>query len=392
MKKILVVRGQSAYNVLSCATDEICKGFENCGYQVDLIDTQALNAEEDLCDALDRKEEYAFYFSMEAICWNLECSQLPQLSGMERVGWLAEDPVFHDARLLGSTGKKAHVLTVQESFAERIEKTYPKFDSVDTLYHGGFAGTGQIPWKEKDIDVFFPGSYLSERKSVQDIHKIEGAFGVIATNVMKRMAESRQWVPWDLELQNYLKEIGFEYTDDELPLLLRKVYPLDYYQRALVRKRMLEPLLESGIRVSVVGNGWDQYEGKGKENLDIISATGVDIHETAKLMQRSKIVLHNTNFECGMHERIFTAMLAKAICVSSENECMKRFFQKDKEMVMYAPEYPKELPDKVRELLVHPKMAEEIANAGYQAAQNQTWQRRGEQIAHWMEDGKPFVY
>jgi hypothetical protein len=378
--------------VLNSATDEISKGFEDCGYQVDLIDIQAINAEVELCDALDRKDEYAFYFSMEAICWNLECSQLPQLSEIERVGWLAEDPVFHDARLLGSTGKKAHVLTVQESFAERIEKTYPKFDSVDTLYHGGFAGTGTVPWSQKDIEVLFPGSYVPERKTIQDIQRIEGAFGVIATNVMKRMSESRQWTPWHMELQNYLNEIGFEYTDDELQLLLRKVYPLDYYQRALTRNSMLEPLLESGIRVSVVGNGWNEYEGKGKENLDIISATGVDIYETVKLMQRSKIVLHNTNFECGMHERIFTAMLANAICASSENECMKRFFQKDKEMVMYAPEHPEELTDKVKDLLEHPARAEEIANAGHRAAQNQTWRRRGEQIVRWMEDGQPFVY
>jgi hypothetical protein len=392
MKKILVVKGQSAYNVLRCAADEISRGFENCGYQVDLIDTQSPDAAKALLDALDRRAEYAFYFSMQAVGWEQECQSLPQLSEMERVGWLADDPYFHEGRLVGSTGKKAHVLTVQDSFTERIKQTYPWFDSVDTLYHGGFAGNGQIPWERKDIDVFFSGSYQTEQEAARKVQEIEGAFGVIAQNVMKRLSDKENCTAWNIEVENYLKEIGFEYSKEELPTLLQVMYPLDAYQRAKSRRRMVEELLKNGISVSVVGKGWDAYDGAGKENLRVLSATGVDISETVKLMQRSKIVLHNMNFESGMHERIFTALLADAICVSSEYDCLKRFFQKDKEMVMYAPEHPEELPEQIKDLLEHPTRAEEIANAGYQAAQNHTWQRRGEQIAQWMEDGKPFVY
>ena len=37
MKRILVIRGISAYDVLGRAADEICEGFRKCGYQVDMI-------------------------------------------------------------------------------------------------------------------------------------------------------------------------------------------------------------------------------------------------------------------------------------------------------------------------------------------------------------------
>ena len=37
MKKILMIRGISAYDVLGRAADEICEGFRKCGYQVDMI-------------------------------------------------------------------------------------------------------------------------------------------------------------------------------------------------------------------------------------------------------------------------------------------------------------------------------------------------------------------
>lgn len=49
-------------------------------------------------------------------------------------------------------------------------------------------------------------------------------------------------------------------------------------------------------------------------------------------MQNSRIVLHNINFETGMHERIFTAMLAGAVCVTSKYQLLKKFFEDGKEI------------------------------------------------------------
>ena len=110
-------------------------------------------------------------------------------------------------------------------------------------------------------------------------------------------------------------------------------------------------------------------------------------------MQNSRIVLHNINFETGMHERIFTAMLAGAVCVTSKYQLLEKFFEDGKEIVTYPADAPEQLPVVIDELLSNPGHAAQIAAAGRKKAlQKHTWKRRGEQIAKWMDDGLNFTY
>ena len=258
MKKILVIRGTSAYNVLCRAADEVCQGFRNCGYEVHMIDVTAKGAEEDLAACLLHAEEYAFYFSIQAILWNLESDTLPELMKMKRVGWIVDDPVYHQSRLWGSGGKDAYVLMVSNSRTKQVREEFPKFEKVETLYHGGFKSEGRVLWEEKDIDVFFPGTYTSLKAAEEKVRAIDGVFGTIARNVMKHIVGSNLASSWTDELRKYLDEIGFEIAEDEFLALQRTLYPLDQYQRDYMRQCLTENLLKSGIKVSVVGAGWDK--------------------------------------------------------------------------------------------------------------------------------------
>lgn len=217
--------------------------------------------------------------------------------------------------------------------------------------------------------------------------------GSIAQKVAARLIQNGHIRTWDEELRCYLEEIQFEMSEDEFQTLLRAFYPLDEFQRVCIRERMLEELLKAGRRVSVVGRGWNTYQGGGSENLDILSEEGVDITEVIRYMQNSRIVLHNINFETGMHERIFTAMLAGAVCVTSKYQLLKKFFEDGKEIVTYPADAPEQLPVVIDELLSNPGRAAKIAAAGRKKAlQKHTWKRRGEQIAKWMDDELNFTY
>ncbi len=393
MKKILVVKGQSAYNVLRLAADKICRGFENCGYQVDVIDILAEQGPEKWMAVGEKIEEYEFYFSIQALFWNLEQQELPWLQDMRRVGWIVDDPVYHAARLLLSTGKKANILISRDSHAEQVRREYSKFDRVATLYNGGFVGEQKIDYRSKDIDVFFPGTYMSIRKAEEEIQNMDNGFREIANQVKNRIVGRNLASAWQTELGRYLSEINFAISDTEFETLERVMGPLDNYQRACMRVSIIEALLQSGIRVTVVGEGWDGYEGKGRENLTILSDKGMDITEVIALMGRSKIVLNNTNILDGMHERIITAMLANAVSVTNEYEIMNNFFESGKELVTFPLNQIEKLPQIVADLLANPDKAERIAQAGYEAAlRAHTWEHRGEQIIKWMQDGKPFSY
>lgn len=393
MKKVLVLKGQSAYNVLRYATDKICEGFRNCGYETDVIDTEQEGADERILECLAKREEYEFYFSMQALLWNLEKEQLPQLQEIKRVGWIVDAPVYHSARLLLSTGKDAHVLTIQHSHADTIRREYPYFEQVETLYHGGFTGEREPDYSEKDIDVFFSGTYVSLEEAEKAVDEVEGIFGTLAKKVKQRLNASNMADTWENELKKLLAELQFEISDSEYQAMIEVLYPLDQYQRSYMRKRMVECIVERGIMLSVVGSGWENYNGAGKEYLQILSKEGVDITEVVKLMQRSRIVLNNINFMDGMHERIFTAMLAKAVCLTNEHDILKSLFKEGKEVVTYSADKPEMLPVIIRGLLENREKAEKIANAAYQKAlEKHTWERRGEQIVKWLKDGQDFVY
>ena len=112
-----------------------------------------------------------------------------------------------------------------------------------------------------------------------------------------------------------------------------------------------------------------------------------------KLMQRSRIVINNTNILDGMHERIFTAMLAGAVCVTNEYTLLNKLLVPEKEIVTFPLNRLEDLPLQIKDLLEHEERAAEIAEAGYQKAlAHHTWQHRGEQIVKWMEDGGDFQY
>ena len=60
-------------------------------------------------------------------------------------------------RLIGSVGTGAYVPTVQDAFTQRIREMYPKFEMIETLYHGGFASE-QVPrWEDRRLMYFSRG-------------------------------------------------------------------------------------------------------------------------------------------------------------------------------------------------------------------------------------------
>lgn len=102
-----------------------------------------------------------------------------------------------------------------------------------------------------------------------------------------------------------------------------------------MRTYIIESLLKNNIDVSVVGSGWDKYNGPGKEHLHILSHTGIDINETVRLMGNSKIVLNNTNITDGLHERILSAMLAQSVCVTNGYTLLDNLFQDEQELITF---------------------------------------------------------
>ena len=63
MKKVLVIKGRSAYNVLRKAADEIAEGFRAYGCETEVLDTQAEDFLVRLSGCLEQRAICILFFS-----------------------------------------------------------------------------------------------------------------------------------------------------------------------------------------------------------------------------------------------------------------------------------------------------------------------------------------
>lgn len=195
---------------------------------------------------------------------------------MPRIGWIVDDPIYHFERLRGTTSHNANVLIVRDSHVNIIQRHYPHIDFVDSLYHGGFIYSSIVPYSRRQIDVFFPGTYNSIEETEQMIDEIDGIYHQVAITLKQRITGKNLSHSWHNELKKYFSSLQIDVSEDEFRALEYIMRPLDLYQRAYMRTHIIENLLKNGIDVSVVGAGWDKYDGKGKEHLHILSSSGIE--------------------------------------------------------------------------------------------------------------------
>ena len=174
-------------------------------------------------------------------------------------------------------------------------------------------------------------------------------------------------------------------SDERLHELIVTMRFLDSYATSFFREQAVRSLVENGISVTAYGVGWNQCEWSDHPNL--IYGGKVLAPQILPLMNDSKIVLNTlTWFKAGAHDRIFNGMLAQAAVVTDDSTYLNDIFTDGQQLSMFCLEQIRELPEKVHELLSHPKQLQELADRGYEAARTaHTWKNRAQEICTMME-------
>lgn len=74
MKKVLVIKGRSAYNVLRKAADEIAEGFRAYGCETEVLDTQAEDFLVRLSGCPGTERAICILFFCAGNRWETECT------------------------------------------------------------------------------------------------------------------------------------------------------------------------------------------------------------------------------------------------------------------------------------------------------------------------------
>lgn len=373
-----MIKPISQYNAMGNYVEELSIGFQELGYDIYIVDS----GDEDSAFQLfqlskTRRIDIVFTFNATFVD-NFNVKQL--FKGSQFATYLCDHPLYHKDKI-EKLDNTCIVFTCDERHERYMKRYYPNMKHVFFVPLSGSYIKEQISYQERRNNVIFTGSY-QRPQVVSD--RINDKFQGVLLDFALYMKESIISNPYqDLEqcLEDTLSHFHINVPDTEFRELAYEYRDIDQYARTYYRDKIMHTLLESGIKIHVFGNGWENFEGAEKENLQIEKG---DAKVALEAVANSRIALNIMPwFKAGFQERIATAMLSGAVSVTDTSSYIEEHFKDGRELVVYNLEKLEELPQKINWLLEYPEEAEKLAERSRICANNTlTWQHRAGDIMY----------
>lgn len=379
-KKLLVYQVDSPYGALYSFMNELIKAFRAMEIEVTVIDFGEKNAMQKLAEKLT--ERFDAVLSFNCYLANIKLQNGSYLQDQIRAPYyyfLVDHPMHHH-RVLVEKLRDFHALCVDQYFIEYIQTYYPHIKTVNMIPHGGITNNKQIPFYERKMDVLFTGSYKNCDELMALMEQAEEPARTLSLELVKELLNHTELRQEEAFL-NVLEKQGIVLEKEQYSQWLSAIGNIaDHYIRGLYRNKMLEAMANEPYNVEIYGSDWDKCAIQAP-NLHYHKA--VSYEENITLMNDAKIVLNTyTGFKHGAHERIFSTMLAGALCMTDTNEYIEEHFRDKENLVLFSYDDMPGYKELIRHYLSHTQEAEQIAEKGHKLAQKEhTWEVRTKQIA-----------
>lgn len=358
---------------------QIGAAFEALGYEADICE---LSKDEDLDAKLEPLlgQEYRVILDFNSLLPRMVMEDgTPYIEKLKGpfFDYILDHPLFHYMGLT-SGGANLHALVLDEAQEEYVRIYYPNTASVHTLPLGATKAIYDGE-KETECRILFPGTYDSP----------EAVYGIIKESpepiqsMMKELIERRiaePLLPMEEAFRQYLKEQDMELTVEQFALFMNSMYSVDAYVRDYFRKKALDELLDCGLPVTVMGEGWEKYHYKDEHSLKREPAVtfGLSFERIAK----SHILLNvSPIFNHGMHDRIPAGMANRAVVLTDYNSYLASRFEDEREVAFYSLKDLSTLSAKAERLIADTCLREGIAERAYREfEEHQTWICRAKAI------------
>lgn len=392
MKKTIIYF-VGVYDTLDLFTDKLREAFEEMGYDSFVYNAQQERTSKELlvgmldeCTRAGGTCEEAFAcVTFNNLGYNLDLSDGRNLWEAYRVPYIniLMDHPFHYEKPLRNAPKTSVVLCVDLNHVKYIRRYFKNIRQTDFLPHAGVElGSKHKPLAGRGIDVLYAGALpiYTVNKMIPDLSAIREVDGEqMAQEVLSELVRNPQRTTEDV-ITDYLRSRRNDITEQRIHEIIVQMRFIDSYATSFFREQTVRILVESGIRVTAYGVGWDQCDWSDNPYLDYRGK--VLAPEILPLMNDAKIVLNTmTWFKAGSHDRVFNGMLAKAAVVTDDSTYMRKEFRDGEELVMFPLKDLSTLPERVFSLFGHLEETQQMANRGYIAAKsNHTWKNRAEYI------------
>lgn len=354
---------------------EIEKELETLGFEVEIceIDLEDKEIEEKLMQYVEREFRAVIDFNSTLPRLELDSGErYLDLIHAPFYNYIVDHPLYHHP-VIKLDLLSSNVICIDRVHAKFLKSHYPNVRNVVFMPLGAMEALNKIPYENRSIDVLFSGTYEPSKRIMEQIKESDSKDIILRLiHLLKSNIE--------LTLEEGLKDIhrqeGKTYSKKEFTEILNGCYLADKYLRAYFREAVLHTLLESQIHVTVCGYGWEDFKCKDKSYLQIKEMVSFPV--SLEMMADSKIVLNIMPwFKDGVHDRVLSAMVNEAICVTDTSAYLKENFTDGKHLIFYSLKELEKLPLKVRKLLENSAKAKEIISCGYELVKTKhMWKNR----------------
>jgi hypothetical protein len=369
--RIIVYQGGAQYNAFNRFAENLHKGFLALGHESEIINLveSAKKHHAPLMSALARKPNAIIAFNGIGAELMAGKTSIYEKFGVCYLELLLDHPAFHTSRIRHSP-RNAILGVVEQTHIDYLKKTahtlpsffsphggiqHPNYESTDRPIDVLFLGTGLNPQKEQDEWKVFPIAY-------QDI--LHAAY----EEFLKKPQA------WDILIDQAARAY-----DIYMPthLMAAMIVQLEIVMRADYRLKVLKALDDAGIKVTIMGNGWEYAKFKNHELYP-----SAEYYDAMALMCKSRVSMNaSPQFFTGTHERVFMAMLNGSLAFTSRSTYYDAHFTDGQHYLGYDLPSLHEGIDKLKAILGSPaKLAEIRQQALTVAIREHTWESRAERI------------
>ena len=378
MNILLFIRDSSNHNSLNYFTEEIAQQLKKHGdniYYLSLTDSDKIA--EDLVKILTSHNiEAAIMFNafgqQDYLCNGDK--NLWDVFDIQFFNYIVDHPIEHDIDL-DSKCKNYHVICIDKKHKSFIENNYPGIKSVHFL---PIAGSGDLSIPKDDYSMFnsrkqgivLTAGLMDPDFILEQVNAFPQDIRRLALSIIEYMKDHLDKSPEealdDVLISQYsgaIKENREYYLQ-----IIHIMSFAPFYIRTWIRKKIVDSLIKSGVKLHIYGDGWDSLIAKYPNNNAVLYGD-IDISQTPALYRDTQLALNiMPMFKAGSHDRIATAQINGAAVITDENGYLCDFYEGTDGIFYYSLNDIDTLPEKLSAILSDERMLYETAINGQNIA------------------------
>ena len=284
--------------------------------------------------------------------------------GIRYVGMLFDQPYFQPINVV--VARQLYATFPDLGHREQAEFVFPDLALAGHVFAPPAARAVNARPAERDIDVLYFGNLDLEQLS----HPWKSGPLAAAGEAVAQIVAEQPERPFHIAVREVMREQRRAASAAEVAELVRA---MELFVRTKFRQDAVLALARAGLRLTVVGRGWDRIALP--ENAKRLAPLAYE--DMFKLAGRSRICLDASTYLSGANDRVFNYALNGAVCFTNAAGYLGR----EDWLRFYSMRELDALAESVRALLGKPKELREVGEHAKQAVLSRhTWRDRLETI------------